>query len=768
MTSRLALLLALIAAPLGAAPTPPRTPDEELATFRLADSRWQIECVAAEPEVSSPVALAWDELGRLWVAEMRDYPNATFGGAIRRLEDTNGDGRADTSVVFAEALPFPNSILPWRGGVLVTAAPDLWFLRDIDGDGRADERQVLFTGFGTGNQQLRANGLFWGLDGWVYGANGRSDGEIRRQYQPRWTNGILTVEEAPSAGSPVSLRGRDFRFRPDTGEFETLAGRSQFGHARDDWGNRFLSWNTIPLRHEVLPDRFLADRPALASLEILQDCLPPGDVGEVFPLTPPPLVFNNESGSHFNALSGLHVYRGDALGADTTGQAFVGESLRNLVHRRRLVPEGPTFRAERTDAGIEVLVSSDPWFHPVNFGTGPDGALYVADFYRQFVEHPDWVAREMRTQVKWDQGRDRGRIWRVRRRSSAPVPMTTKPLLATLTSDQLVRELDHPNGWRRDTAQRLLWERSAPESVSRVEAFLTTAQTPAGRVAALHTWSRLGGTNAAIVTNALQDANPRVRAAAARLAGRLELAPASEALRLALQDPDPFVQLEAALSLRRFAAYPDTAAALQRLGETTTNRWIALAAAAGSTEDAVPWMSKIQPPTPLARPLPQPRDPDPDRERVVNSLRAAATLTGDPKRGAVTCARLCLACHYLQGQGQRVGPDLGGLSSRPTDTLLRDILDPSRQVAPDYQGYELILADGQRLTGLIASESETRLTLRQPGTPDVSVARSQLKEIRATGRSLMPEGLEAGLGTQDLADLLAFLRSPQADWLPTR
>ncbi len=225
MLPAVAILLSLFAAAAGE-PSKPLTPQQAMASFRLADDALRIELVAAEPEVASPVAIAFDADGRIFVAEMLDYPTAQTSGRIRLLEDGDGDGRYETSSVFADKLPFPNGVLPWRGGVLVTAAPDIWYLSDTNGDGRADERRVLFTGFGVGNPQLRVNGLMWGLDNWVYGANGRSEGEIRRP------------DDSP--GKTISIRGHDFRFRPDTGAFEAVAGRSQFGLARDDWGNRFL------------------------------------------------------------------------------------------------------------------------------------------------------------------------------------------------------------------------------------------------------------------------------------------------------------------------------------------------------------------------------------------------------------------------------------------------------------------------------------------------------------------------------------------------
>ncbi len=179
----------------------PLSPQQELRSFRLADEQLVIELVAAEPEVISPVAMAWDEDGRMFVAEMIDYPVGPTAGRVKLLDDPDENGRYRKATVFADKLPFPNGVLPWKGGVLVTAAPNIWYLKDTDGDGRADERRVVLTGFGEGNQQLRVNGLLWGLDNWVYGANGRSGGTIRKQGDP------------PAKG--VSIDRRDFRlYRP--------------------------------------------------------------------------------------------------------------------------------------------------------------------------------------------------------------------------------------------------------------------------------------------------------------------------------------------------------------------------------------------------------------------------------------------------------------------------------------------------------------------------------------------------------------------------
>lgn len=739
-------------------PASPLSPAEELASFELADPELMVELVAAEPAVSSPVALTWDAAGRLFVAEMRDYPKGTNGGSIRRLEDRDGDGRFESSTVFADGLQFPNSVLPWRGGLLVTAAPDLWFLRDNDGDGRAEERRVLFTGFGTGNQQLRANGLAWGLDGWVYGANGRSDGTVHR----------------PGETKGVSLRGRDFRFQPGTGAWETLAGRSQFGLGLDEWGNRFLSWNTIPIRHEVLPDRYLARNPQLPFTEVLVDLLPANDTGRVFPLTAPPRVFNNESSSHFNALAGLYLYRGAELGVAYRGNAFVGESLRNVVHRRVLEPAGVTFVARRLETETEFLRSRDPWFHPVNFATGPDGWLYIADFHREYVEHPDFVPSEMRTRVEWRTGHEQGRIWRVRRRdhriSRAPVQFAGR------SPADWVRQLGHAGSWQRETAQRLLLEREErpdPAILRRLAKQVEGSRQPETRLRALYTLAALSRLTEPVLVRALRDAHAGVRAGAAELAGGiLSQAGPHHVLLTEIQrgtrDKAPRVQLESALALGGIRDEGPRESALAAVLAENTNRWVRLAALSGSSRPVPPTLRAELWPPPAAplRPAPRPSTPAPDRERVVAQYQSALALTGDRVQGAAIFAQLCLACHSLQGQGQRVGPDLAGIGARPADALLSDILDPSRQVAPDYAAYEFALKDGEAVVGLFASETPTRITVRRPGAPDENLARTALRSVTPTGKSLMPDGLEAEITVQGMSDLIAFLRQSAEVELP--
>lgn len=738
----------------------PLAPAEALKTFELSDPGLVVELVASEPDVLSPVAMAWDHRGRLFVAEMRDYPALAGGGAIRLLEDRDGDGRMETSRVFADGIPFPGSVLPWRDGVFVASAPEVLFLRDTDGDGRADERHRVLTGFGAGNQQLRVNGLTWGLDGWIHVANGRSDGTVRMVV--KWDGG----KWVPAEGAAVPLRGRDLRFHPETGRVEGEAGRSQFGLGRDDWGNRFLSWNTIPARHEVFPDRFLERSSGTAGRSVLVDLMPPGDPGAVFPRTAAPRVFNNESSGHFNALSGLHVFRGQALGEAHRGRVLVGESLRNLVHARALVADGVTFRAERAGSpGREFLASADPWFHPVGFGTGPDGALYIADFYREFVEHPDWVAKEMRGRVDWARGREHGRIWRVRARGAGALRAAVFPDGPT---GAWVGRLDTVNGWERDTAHRLLLEggeRGGRDVEAGLKALVREGRTPEGRGLALRILGQLGLLDLATMDVASRDRHPRVREQAAWGIGEvLGRAPVrdgewSEGVGRLARDADARVRLAAVLVAGGLRDGAVREALLEGAVEGEGDAWIRLAAASSSSRPRPEWLPVVPAPAVVrAAPTGVAGNVAADRERVLEEYRAALERKGNATRGGGLVRERCLACHFLNGEGQRIGPDLAGVAVKEPETLLADVLVPNRRVTPDFVVHEVTMKDGKVWTGLVASETATRLTLRFPGAPDLTLARSEVLGLRSTGRSLMPDGLETGWGVEEMADVLAFLR----------
>ena len=378
----------------------------------LADPELTIELVASEPEVASPVAIAWDEEGRLFVAEMLDYPTATTSGRIRMLEDRDGDGRYEHATVFADGLPFPNGVLPCFGGVLVTAAPNIWFLRDSDGDGRADERRVVLTGFGEGNTQLRVNGLYWGLDNRIYAANGRSDGEVR--------------EPDRAAEKAVSIRRRDLRFRlacrgrrpgrsADARPVEAIAGFSQFGLPHDDWGNRFPSWNTIPIRHVVLEQQALDRNPYLAETSSVASILDLADGGRIFAISPPQARFNRESVAFFNASCGPLIERGGlAAGrlprqrlrlraADEPGAPARARTGRRDVHR-------PPGRAGPRVPGIDPTRPSGR----STWRTARTGRSTSSTCTANWSSIPSSCPNRRAGSVDFRRWHDRGRIWRIR------------------------------------------------------------------------------------------------------------------------------------------------------------------------------------------------------------------------------------------------------------------------------------------------------------------------------------------------------------------
>jgi len=549
-----------------AEPAPgPLSAADERATLRLLDPELQIELIAAEPDVSSPVAIAWDEDGRLYVVEMTDYPTGPRSGKIRLLEDRDGDGRYETATTFAENLNFPNGALPWNGGILVTAAPDILFLKDDDGDGVADQRRVVLTGFGEGNEQLRVNGLTWGADNWVYGANGRSDGAIRRPDDPE--------------SAAVPLRHHDFRFRPDTGEFEIVSGFSQFGLPRDDWGRRFPSWNTIPVRHVVIEERALGRNPYLAESASIATILDPTDGGRVFPISPTQTTFNRESTAYFNATCGPIVYRGDALGDAYRGNIFFCESLTNLVQRRVLEDRGPTFLARRVEPDREFLASTDPYFRPVNLATGPDGALYVVDFYRELVEHPQFVPEELRESIDFRRWNNRGRLWRISRKDA---PRRPSPRLGGMSAIELTPMLADPNGWVRDAAQRLIVERGDKTAVPALAKLATAGSSALGRAHALWTLDGLGSLDDAILARGLADPVAEVREAAVKLAdGRDGLADLVVSL---TDDPDVRVRFQTAIALGDLKD-PRVPSALARIAaRDVDDEWVRLAVLSGLGE----------------------------------------------------------------------------------------------------------------------------------------------------------------------------------------
>ena len=520
MSRRTALIVSL-AAILGqfsvsrAAPPPPKSPEESLRAIHLRPGM-QVELVASEPLVGDPIAVAWGPDGRMWVVEMGDYPlgvdgKGGAGGLVRVLEDTDGDGRYDKATTFLDKLAFPTGVLPWRRGVLVTCAPDIFYAEDTDGDGKADKREVLFSGFPERNQQHRVNGLQWGLDNWVHCANG--DGGV---------GGATVIECRKHGGKRIELGSRDFRFRPDTGELDPQTGTTQFGRNRDDWGNWFGSNNAQPLYHFVLPDQYLRRNPQAASPDPRRHLLTVqgpffGRAANV-PIRGETTARN--SGPYRVGLGGPCsgvIYRDNLLGSEFTGNAFVCDPVTNLVHRELLTRRGPTFSSQRApdETAAEFFASSDSWTRPTMARTGPDGALWIVDMYRLVIEHPQWIAPSALKQLDLRAGHDLGRIYRVWPQGIRPRQI---PNLDQRTTAELVAALDSPSGWQRDMVQQLLLWRADPGAVAPLEALARTSRNPLARLHALCTLEGLGSLTSKLVEQALHDEHPEICCNALRLA----------------------------------------------------------------------------------------------------------------------------------------------------------------------------------------------------------------------------------------------------------
>lgn len=563
----------LRADPPGKPPTGPLSPREELATFRIPPG-FTVELVASEPDVVDPVAIAFDEEGRLYVAEMRGYPNAgvatgtIHSGKIKRLEDKDGDGIYETCTTFADHLRFPTSVMPWKHGVLAAVAPDLMYLEDANVDGRAESQRVLYTGFALDNIQQLVNGLQWGMDNWVHGMAGGKGGDIRSAEKP--------------AMPLVTLRGRGIRFHPEEpGSLEPTSGGGQFGLAPDDWQQWFTATNSQHLRHIVLPDHYLRRNPFLAVPAVTLDIPDHGAACKVERISPFegwrverttrrassadarrfPSTELVPGGFITSACSPV-VYTADRFPPEYRGCTFVCDPANNLIHRDVLQSQGATWTARLADHGREFFASTDNWCRPVNLTIGPDGALYMVDFYREVIETPLSLPDDIKEKLNLE-SRGRGRIWRIQAGSA---PRRPRPSLRSAPTATLVAHLDDPNPWWRLTAQRLLIERQDIRALAPLESLFKSARTPQGRAHALWTMRGLGALTDDLIEQALADAHPGVRAQALRLAERnLAISPRLQAAAAALaEDSDPKVRLQLALTAGEADA-PELAKALATL-----------------------------------------------------------------------------------------------------------------------------------------------------------------------------------------------------------
>lgn len=481
-------------------PPVPLSPEEAMKTFKV-EKGFRIELVASEPMIQAPIAMSFDDQGRLYVCEMRGYmrdlPGSTEKeptGRVSLLEDTDGDGRMDKATAFLDEVVMPRAVMAVNGGALVAVPPNLFFCKDTDGDGKADVKDIVATDYGTfgGQPEHMANTPVWAMDNAI------------------WSAGY---------GTRFKLRGGVWM--KDSG-----LGRGQWGLCQDDFGRLYFNYNSDMLRADLLPTEAFARNPLLRNATSINAKIAADQ--NIYPSHPTPGVNRGYDAKTLSAdgkltkptgTCGALIYRGDVFPAAYRGNAFVPEPCGNLVKCFTMSEGGGLVKATNVNKGTEFLTSTDERFRPVTAANGPDGALYIVDMYRGIIQHQSFLTHYLIANIKdrkLEQPFDQGRIWRI-----VPDVKDRRPQPVKVSKD--VKQLTHANGWVRDTAQRLIVESGDASTVPALKELLAHDSALA-RVHALWTLDGLAAATPDVVKTALADKNGQVRAAGVRIASR-DLAP---------------------------------------------------------------------------------------------------------------------------------------------------------------------------------------------------------------------------------------------------
>jgi putative membrane-bound dehydrogenase-like protein len=549
--------------------SPVLSPAEELKTFYMPPG-YHVELVASEPLIEAPVALDWDLHGRLWVVEMPGFMANLTGsnehdpiGRVVVLEDANHDGVMDKRTIFVDHMVLVRSIKVLDRGVLLAEPPNVWFMRDTNGDLKADEKQLVTSEFGNfnGDPQNNANGFYWAMDNRMY------------------TAGVTEIQ---------------FRLKDGVFEIQRTLERGEWGVAQDDAGRIYRNTNESAVHVDYVPSYYYARNPNLLRTRGSYERLSDDDANVVWPVRPNPgtnrayqLGIDRPDGTlnRYTAVCAPLIYRGDRLPPDLYGNAFVAEAAANLVGRLVIEDTGAGLRARRAyDEKGEFLASTDERFRPVFITDAPDGTMYIADMYRGIIEHRISITEYLRDQIlsrKLDQGTGYGRIYRVMNESTK---RDSSDPFASATPQQLVQALSSPNGWRRDTAQRLLVERGARAVAPALVQLASVAKDWRTRLHALWTLDGLDAIDVPTVQKALDDGSRDVRVSAIRIAERWLAdanSPIQSAVLARIEDTDWQVRQQLAASL---GVLPQEAreAALIRLLERSADDPVVMDAALSS------------------------------------------------------------------------------------------------------------------------------------------------------------------------------------------
>ena len=563
-------------------PTAPNglSPEASLATMQVAEG-FQVELIAAEPLIADPVAMEIDELGRLYVAEMPGYPSdLSKSGRIKLLSDTTGDGLPDKSEVFAEGLTLPSGLMRWKKGLLVVDPPEVLYLEDSDGDNKADVRQPVLTGLALSNPQHNANTPVFGLDNWIYIAH---MGAITPKVDQHFTDEGSEVRFPGKPDAPKLAKnadGRNIRLKPDIWELETLSGESQYGHTFSPAGHHLCTENAHHLFHEVVAAKYLQRNPALLVPDATENIPDHGDACAVFSITTNPEHQLLTDVGVITSACGSCWYQGGLFPSVWNDVVFVCEPTHNLIHADRIRDKGATFTASRVFDNKEFLASTDPWFRPVFTYIGPDGALYVVDYYRQIIEHPEWMSEAVNQSGALTNGTDKGRIYRISPKGTQRINWMNMLQIGQIGEVQLATLLESPNIWRRRTAQRLMLDRKSVNINPLLEETVLHSKIAAASIHALWAIEGLGKTDPTLLRLAMKNEAPGVRENAVKIAElHLSQYPELENHLLALRDdPDPKVRFQLLLTLGDLPTAAAKAARNALLTRDIEDPWVQIAA----------------------------------------------------------------------------------------------------------------------------------------------------------------------------------------------
>lgn len=563
-------------------------PKDAVKTWQVKKG-FKLEIAASEPQVRDPIALCFDERGRMFVCEMIDYSEmrdvTPHLGRISVLEDMDGDGHFEKSQVFADDLPWPTGLIWINGGLYVGTTPDIWRFEDRDGDGKAEVRDKVFTGFGTGLKMLNVQGLMnsfqWGQDNRVHVLAGGGN------------RGVITCLKRPDLKG-VELGGKDFWFDPLTHEFGLEAGGAQYGMSFDNYGRKFACSNSDHLQYWVYDERLGAANPYYTMPPSRQSIAVDGGAAEVFRISPdePWRIIRTrwriagvvkgavEGGGrvsgYFTGATGTTIYRGDAYGPDFVNNSFTGDAGGQLIHRKviRYAEDGINLVGERPldERGFEFAASKDTWVRVVNFANAPDGCLYVCDMYREVIEHPWSVPDEIKQHLDLNSGNDRGRIYRIVPDERRPKRIGQKVSFEKASLDELVKMLGHTNGWHRDTASRLLYERQNTATVPMLKTAIRTSSDSWMKLHALNALQGLKNLDEESITRAATDADAFVRERAVTLAAISEKPFSQSVLERLASDPSNRVKMAYAMTLSRSAESSSDQLKLAQASDS--NPWI--------------------------------------------------------------------------------------------------------------------------------------------------------------------------------------------------